>query len=88
MKTFKVKVPEFQADDEFGRWMEAHNVRIHFQVMLGTYYVSVTWSKFHSYSDAGGSHHEEWSLSHRDRSLPKALDTAIRAAMKRQAEPT
>ena len=75
------------ADDDLGRWMETHGVDVAFTCMLGRYDATVTWRKIHSYSDAEGTHHEQWSLTRSDRDLGKAVAKAMREAYDRTQAP-
>ncbi len=78
IKEFTINMPT--ADDSFGRWLEANNVRISFCVMFGQYDITVSWRKVHRYSDDRGEHVEEWSVSRRNPDFKKAMAQAIEVA--------
>ena len=84
---FTVNVQLPVAEDALGQWLEEHGAEISIQCMLGTYDVTVGWSKLRSHTDAQGTHRETWRVSRHKRALPEALAEAIGEAMRQTKEP-
>lgn len=78
LRTFTINLP--LSADELGRWLEANGALLSIQCALGTYHVTVSKKKLHSYGDELGSHSEHWEVSRYNRDLMVALEAALRAA--------
>ena len=59
--TVNFKIPE--AGDPFSRWCDKHNVTLSMFCALGHWHVTATRRVVHSYSDARGTHSEEWTVT-------------------------
>lgn len=77
-RTFTIQLPV--ASDAFGRWLEANGAHIEISCSLGTYTVTVSWNRLHSYSDDTGTHRESWELSRHGKNLSATFGEAMAAA--------
>lgn len=68
------------ANDQLGRWFEAHGASLHVACMLGTYHVTVTKRRLLSYSDDDGKHAEEWEYTAFGPDMSTTLLQALRKA--------
>jgi hypothetical protein len=78
-KTFSIVLPE--SADDLGRWLDQNGGEISISCALGSYIVTISWAKLHSYSDARGMHKETWSVSRHNVDLQMALTAALETAM-------
>lgn len=82
-RTYRIVLPE--ASDDLGRWLDRNGGNISIDCALGTYNVTVSWRKVHSYSDDAGMHRESWEISRHGKDLRETIAAALEAAMARSA---
>lgn len=78
--SFTINLP--QSDSRLGRWMEANGACIETSCSLGTFDVTVSMKKLHSYSDAEGERAEHRSVSRHHKDAGEAMRLALEAADK------